>query len=909
MTTLAPDPAAPVRVEPLLRGRIDTLRHLAALSRRGAGLLVVAGRPGCGATRCAREAAGLIAGANGMVVRAGRGDATPALRVSAALAAASLGVGSGLSSSAHVVVLVGDLRDDEALEPPSGEFIPSGCITLIATARSVRTGNSGVYLPLLDPDDARAVVVEVAPALNDACIAEIVHVSQGLPGRLVLLARAAADASPGTRPVLPEKLAAEAQCLFAGIPEPAHEVARWAAILGDPFDLDALRALVGRGPADVEHALAALVENGVIAARDGDLRFCDPLVPAALVHEMPASDRRRRSAEALAAGRARGTESAALVAYAVRARDVRAVVELSLEASAAARLGGDAGSALSHAERAILWCVDLGDDGLRLRAHVEHGTALADSGEWVEGAEVLERAAAELRARGDENAAIAAWSEAATAKWRAGDLDGALSLVTDTALAVPATPATNEGRASALTRAAIFSNMLGRYSLGTSLAQQARESCRAAGLDEESTRALIFLAQSRLGMGRHEGFRDLSVAMAEAEGGAGRRNETLVAICESHFLLPYGRPAESAEVARRGIARAQELGLVDHELVLRQNLAQALMCLGDLPEAGRQLESASRGWRKLGQRDRLYSDVDSAWLALASGDLERSLLDFHSLTAFSGAAHMPFDQGLLAMSGHALAAAALGETDEAYEVVAAGLGAWRQTNDVVHVATFLAVGSEVGRDADARACGSALSSLGRRGHAVSSALSVAAEGHLSDRVAPGTGIDHLRRAADRLDAYGMSWWAARCLLLAGSRSSSNAAADVLLAARRRFASMPAPGWRARCEAGLRAMGRRFSNREKPASDANGLTPRETEVLRLVQWGLRNREIGERLFISERTVARHLLNIFAKLGINSRSAAARVARETMFGDQPDLATADGTGRSHKSGVVVLSPRED
>ena len=43
-------------------------------------------------------------------------------------------------------------------------------------------------------------------------------------------------------------------------------------------------------------------------------------------------------------------------------------------------------------------------------------------------------------------------------------------------------------------------------------------------------------------------------------------------------------------------------------------------------------------------------------------------------------------------------------------------------------------------------------------------------------------------------------------------------------------------------------------------------------------GLRNRDIGERLFISERTVARHLVQINAKLGVSNRTAAVRVAQE-------------------------------
>ncbi len=66
--------------------------------------------------------------------------------------------------------------------------------------------------------------------------------------------------------------------------------------------------------------------------------------------------------------------------------------------------------------------------------------------------------------------------------------------------------------------------------------------------------------------------------------------------------------------------------------------------------------------------------------------------------------------------------------------------------------------------------------------------------------------------------------------------------------------------------------------------SHGLTPRELEVIRLVATGRTNRAIAEDLFISERTVARHVSNIFTKLGISSRAAATAFAYENdLLGD--------------------------
>ena len=64
----------------------------------------------------------------------------------------------------------------------------------------------------------------------------------------------------------------------------------------------------------------------------------------------------------------------------------------------------------------------------------------------------------------------------------------------------------------------------------------------------------------------------------------------------------------------------------------------------------------------------------------------------------------------------------------------------------------------------------------------------------------------------------------------------------------------------------------------PAGTVTGLSSRELEVLRLVSAGRTNREIGELLFISEKTASRHLSNIFDKLGIHTRAEAARTAAE-------------------------------
>ena len=58
----------------------------------------------------------------------------------------------------------------------------------------------------------------------------------------------------------------------------------------------------------------------------------------------------------------------------------------------------------------------------------------------------------------------------------------------------------------------------------------------------------------------------------------------------------------------------------------------------------------------------------------------------------------------------------------------------------------------------------------------------------------------------------------------------------------------------------------------------GLTEREAEVLRLVAAGHTNKEVAGALFLSDKTVARHLSNIFTKMGVSTRAAATAFAFE-------------------------------
>lgn len=106
--------------------------------------------------------------------------------------------------------------------------------------------------------------------------------------------------------------------------------------------------------------------------------------------------------------------------------------------------------------------------------------------------------------------------------------------------------------------------------------------------------------------------------------------------------------------------------------------------------------------------------------------------------------------------------------------------------------------------------------------------------------------------------------------------------------------LTAPLGYARCFELIRGPGRDFSERElgflslvrpylctirtrwRPNSALLLLTERERDVLELLGLGLTNREIAQRLFISPMTVRTHLVNMFRKLGVGTRTAAVAAA---------------------------------
>ena len=137
---------------------------------------------------------------------------------------------------------------------------------------------------------------------------------------------------------------------------------------------------------------------------------------------------------------------------------------------------------------------------------------------------------------------------------------------------------------------------------------------------------------------------------------------------------------------------------------------------------------------------------------------------------------------------------------------------------------------------------------------------------------PAAALERLRHAMRRWRDLGLPYEEARARLLAGAAVTLLGDADggrvELQAARAGFERLGAAADASQATALLQG-------RHRPG---RLLTGREVEVLRLVASGMGNREIAGTLHLSEHTVARHMQNVFAKLGVSSRAAAISRAIE-------------------------------
>lgn len=842
------------------------------------GLVVVVADPWMGATRFMWELADAVAQAGARTVHLrGGGDLTA--RLGAGLAAADLRADPVKSSALAPFVAPVEADSDPSHELHAiGRALSGTPGLLIGQSREIPTGAGFVELGPLTEDAAREILAEVSPRLDLATADRILELACGRPGVIVELGRANRVPLPDEEPLrVAPALRRAAERLIADVDETELDVLRWAAVLGGLFEPGQIERLTSRthdgtGPVLDRLTIAGLLEEPA-GAGPVTIRMRDPLLGEVVRQDIAPSERRRRSAAVLNLCRSLGQEPADLIPHAISVADPTEVISLSLRAAAAARDRGDSHAALRHTERALRWTERRRPDEERLAALLEHGLALATSGEWDEASRTLGDVIRRQRRAGDEAAALRALTAWARIRFHAGDRTEAMDLIArnirDDGPHLPE-------RAATFISAAMMAATDGQHSAALSWARRARDEAMACDDQPHVIQAgnaiglaEVFSSASPAGL---EHFRE---AFRIAKAGGFTRQAALTLNNEAVAMGMLGMPRRAADRAQEGLDIVESNGIGELTGPLAHNLAESLGNMGRLREARRFARRAHAAYEDIGATLAETLSALLAWLDFAEGRPADALTALRAIGEDLDP-DTPMDSAAVIAALHAHVAAAAGESAEAAEIVRAALSRWGDTEDRLDTMPLLGAACEVLPSSEARPYLKELRISADAGSPLAAALVTYAEACAARSNA--SKLTLLRAAAEQFAGIDYQWRSARCLMLAGEANPDREeAVNDLLEARRMFREMEAPGWRSKCEAALRARGHMFVMASRHTEDS-GLSERELEVLDLVAQGFRNKEIADRLFLSEKTVGRHLERIYSKLGVRSRTAAVSAAVE-------------------------------
>lgn len=791
------------------------------------------------------------------------------------------------------VFLVGTYRSDEAhgrhpLPRLRAELRRRGALREIA-------------LQPLAPDETRELAAHVLGAPLSPALAERLHArSQGLPFFVEELADALAAAGElrsgpqglelppdGTVP-LPDSIRDASLLRTQGLSAAQREALETAAVLGDRFDPSLAAAVLGDGA----HALEASFRLGLLLElAPGEAGFRHALVREALYRVIGPPDRgalHRKVAQALDA---RGAPAELRAAHWLRAGELDAARLALVEAAETSCRLHAYGDAVHSIRRALeLWPPGTDEAG-RLA--------------------LLDRMGRCAELSGELDGAIDAWSQVSAARLGAGNLYGfadvqrrlaavhALVGDWDRALAAHRTAADAFARhglpeeaASERMAAAEQLEAAGRRREALDLVQTAKAEAARAERVELQALALGFEGQLRAELGELEAGVD---AIREALNMA-LAHDLSPAAAELHYRLAFSL-GEAGEY--RGASDAWEAGLeYCRTREIHEAERECLACYtGVLMEMGEwdRASAICTDLREDSEPGSIVRIVACAVLGLLGGlqgrpePARRSLLE-----AEDGLRGLPplLPLDLTILWAHAVVDEGEGRPDAAAERIRLLRKRWAQTDDLYSVihplrwgATFLA---GRGLDADTRACADILASVTA---AKGSSEALAALAHCLGECAlldgePERAAKHFLKALDLLARLALPFQQAQTRIrtaaaLAASGDREGAARH-LAEAYRAAHRMGARPLADRAVQGLRELGeplaRRLGRRAAHRIRHGGLTPREVQVLRLVNRGRSNRAIARELFLSPRTVEMHVSNALLKLECANRTEAAHRARE-------------------------------
>jgi DNA-binding CsgD family transcriptional regulator/tetratricopeptide (TPR) repeat protein len=599
--------------------------------------------------------------------------------------------------------------------------------------------------------------------------------------------------------------------------------------------------------------------------------------------------------------------TAGIAHHYLAAGDQPAALTAAVTAAEAAEVVHAHGEAARLFERALeLWPRVTGAESLVGRSHWEllaqAAQAHDNDGHRVRAEALYEAALEGVDVTVDPHRAAGLLERLAAARWGLGAAERGLATLERGLALLPAGDVSRE-HALLLARRASFLMLRGRHRSAIEAARAALPVAEAAGEPGARSRALNALGTSLMGLGEvDEGAEYLREALKLAAE-ADRSSELQSAYVNlGDHLHQAGRSDEALAIAREGKERGEGRGERCDWLELLE--AEIAFDTGDWAYAADHMLEA----RPFTGTTYVNSLLRRAELALGHGDsaTARDLLE-----QTQEATRYLDEPQFLGVLGALLAELErrAGDLDAGRAAVQAALDRIETcTDDVVRLARVATIGAvieadaaqrarDVGdREAERRALMEADFHLARvraaadDGGPIESAWLGSAEAEHARGVARPDPALH-EAAAQTWEALNrpypgaiMRWRASEGHIAAGDRDAAAAALDRAHA----VAAGLGAGWlrgeieglAARARITLTAAGTPAPETTAPPpaeeEDPFGLTPRERQVLALVAEGRTNREIGETLFMAEKTASVHVSRILAKLDVRSRTEAAAVA---------------------------------
>ena len=770
--------------------------------------------------------------------------------------------------------------------------------------------------------------IELRPFTREELAAQLADILGAEPDRLLvdrLLARSEGNplfveellaAGGDGRGELPPTLRDALILRVEALPAPAQELLRVVAA-AQRVEHDVLREVSGVEGRDLREALRESVAHGLLVHDDdGRYAFRHALLREAVVDDLLPGEQtelhlalagaleRRLDDELGSSGNSLDMCAEVAHHYAEAGDRPNAFRAALLAAAHAERVHANA-EAATMLERALeLWSRVPDPEAVAGGDHVELLRRAAKdhelSGDFNRMRTLLREGLDELDPAAEPRRAAALLERLGHARWALGKGSEALEAYEEALALLPAGEPSPE-RGSVLAAQGRAMMLAGRFAEGVERCQEAIDAARAAGDPVVEEHALNTLGVCRAALGDVDGgvaaLRE-SIDMARGRTDADGIHRGFCNLADALFMA--GRATEAMDVAREGLAELRPTGQcrwlmimhaeiafhlgdwdvtdanVSQEAVMRSTggtrinsllrRAELLLARGDVDEALPLLEEA---------QDRTARSLEDQWHGPIAATLteayrrRRRFEDARCATA-TGVERLTADRARLARIGAAGAAA---EADAAQH--ARDLGREPEAAEAVRRAAELA---QLARE------GAGFPGAGARPRiAIYRAIAEAEASRAAGSDDPAAWAAITARWEELVDPYEAAlarWREAEAHARGGDRAAAQDAAArahetaVRLGSRWLAEELDVLARRAR----LRLGPEEEAPGEAPPEPADelGLTAREREVLLLLAQGRTNREIGEALFMAEKTASVHVSRILAKLDVRSRTEAAAVA---------------------------------